>query len=172
LVLRVPLSKTIDEIITRMYAEFRLGRQPDDRLTCRGDGIDVFQYGQLTLERYLRDGHCHNLRWAFAGDTGGAACSLELLGKAALTKVNPALIADITADGNALLIATGIHDDASTFVSVQAKTAFKRCQSLAKEFDLGRALKIAANRNGYLHSGAPSAPQSQLRHGGSNTGLW
>jgi hypothetical protein len=84
-----------------------------------------------------------------------AAGSLELLGKAALTKVNPALIADITADGNALLIAAGLHDDASTFVSVQAKTVFKRCQSLAKQFDFGRALKIAANRNGYLHSGAP-----------------
>lgn len=84
-----------------------------------------------------------------------AACSLELLGKAALTKVNPALIADVTADGNALLIAAGIHDDASTFVSVQAKTVFKRCQSLAGQFDLTRAMKIAANRNGYLHSGAP-----------------
>lgn len=84
-----------------------------------------------------------------------AACSLELLGKASLAKVNPALIADIAADGNSLLIATGLHDDASTFVSVQAKTVFRRCQSLTKQFDLGRALKIAANRNGYLHSGAP-----------------
>jgi hypothetical protein len=101
-----------------------------------------------------------------------AACSLELLGKAALTKVNPALIADITADGNALLIATGIHDAASTFVSVQAKTVFKRCQSLAKEFDPGRALKIAANRNAYLHSGAPFCTTIPAGPGGSNTGPW
>lgn len=70
--LRVPLSKTIDEVIARMYTEFRLSRQPDDRLTCRGDGDDVFQYGHLTLERYLHDGHCPKLHWAFAGDTGGA----------------------------------------------------------------------------------------------------
>ena len=40
-------------------------------------------------------------------------------------------------------------------MSVQAKTVFKRCQSLAKQFDAARANKIAANRNGYLHSGAP-----------------
>jgi hypothetical protein len=71
-VLRVPLSKTIDEIIAKMYDEFRLTRRPDDRLTCRGDGVDVFQYAHLTLQHYLREGHCRNLRWAFVGDTGGA----------------------------------------------------------------------------------------------------
>lgn len=70
--LRVPLSRTIDDVIARMYTEFRLTHQPDDRLTCRGGGDDVFQYGHLTLERYLRDGHCPKLQWAFAGDTGGA----------------------------------------------------------------------------------------------------
>lgn len=84
-----------------------------------------------------------------------AACALELLGKAALTKVNPALIADITPDAQSLLIATGLHEDASHFVSVQAKTVFMRCQSLSKGFDLVRAKRIAGNRNGYLHSGAP-----------------
>jgi hypothetical protein len=84
-----------------------------------------------------------------------AVCSLELLAKAALAKISPALIADINADGNSLLIATGLHQDASTFVSVPAKTVFKRCQSLTKQFDSTRANKIAANRNGYLHSGAP-----------------
>jgi hypothetical protein len=84
-----------------------------------------------------------------------AACSLELLAKAALTKINPTLIADINADGNSLLIATGLHQDASTFMSVQAKTVFSRCQSLTNQFDSAKAKKIASNRNGYLHSGAP-----------------
>jgi hypothetical protein len=63
-----------------------------------------------------------------------AACCLELLAKAALTKISPVLIADINTDGNSLLIAAGLHEDSSTFVSVQAKTVFKRCQSLAKQF--------------------------------------
>ena len=80
---------------------------------------------------------------------------MELLAKAALTKISPALIADITADGNSLLIATGLHQDASTFISLQAKTIFIRCQSLTNQFDAARAKKIAGNRNGYLHSGAP-----------------
>jgi hypothetical protein len=70
--LRVPLSKTIDEIVTRIYAEFRATRNVEDRLTCRGDGADVFQYAHLTLRHYLREGHCPKLRWAFAGGTGGA----------------------------------------------------------------------------------------------------
>jgi hypothetical protein len=54
-----------------------------------------------------------------------AACSLELLAKAALTTINSVLIADIHADGHSPLIAAGLHEDASTFVSVQAKTVFK-----------------------------------------------
>lgn len=83
-----------------------------------------------------------------------AACSLELLAKAALTKISPALIADIGTSGNSLLIATGLHQDASAFLSVPAKTVFNRCKSLTKHFDSTKAQKIAGNRNGYLHSGA------------------
>jgi hypothetical protein len=70
--LRVPLSATVDDVIGKMYDEFRLTRRPDDRLTCRGDGVDVFQYAHLTLQHYLSEGHCPKLRWAFVGDTGGA----------------------------------------------------------------------------------------------------
>ncbi|MBB3750818.1 hypothetical protein FHT44_003313 [Mycolicibacterium sp. BK634] len=70
--LRVPLSKTIDDVIAKTYDEFRATRRPDDRLTCRGDGVDVFQYGHMSLEHYLREGHCPKLHWAFAGGTGGA----------------------------------------------------------------------------------------------------
>jgi hypothetical protein len=70
--LRVPVTATIAAVTEAMYAEFRLSRQPDDRLSCRHDGEDVYQFSQLTLEQYLNQGHCPNLRWSFAGDTGGA----------------------------------------------------------------------------------------------------
>ena len=70
--LRVPLTETIEAIIAAIYAEFRLTREPDDRLTCRAGGEDVFQFAALTLERYLHEGHCPELRWSFVGGTGGA----------------------------------------------------------------------------------------------------
>lgn len=70
--LRVPVTATIAAIIETMYAEFRLTRQPEDRLSCRHDGEDVYQFAQLTLAHYLDGGHCPNLHWSFAGDTGGA----------------------------------------------------------------------------------------------------
>ncbi|WP_439381535.1 hypothetical protein [Amycolatopsis lexingtonensis] len=70
--LRAPLIATVESIIERMYAEFRLTRQPLDRLICRGKGEDVFPFVALSLERYLHEGHCPNLHWSFAGDTGGA----------------------------------------------------------------------------------------------------
>jgi hypothetical protein len=70
--LRVPVTATIAAVIETMYAEFRLTRQPQDRLTCRRDGQDVYQFAELTLARYLHDGHCPHLHWSFVGDTGGA----------------------------------------------------------------------------------------------------
>lgn len=70
--LRVPVTATISAVIEKMYAEFRLTRQPQDRLTCRREGEDVYQFAELTLARYLDDGHCPHLHWSFVGDTGGA----------------------------------------------------------------------------------------------------
>ena len=70
--LRVPVTEAIESVIEAMYAEFRIERSADDRLTCRGDGEDVYQYGARTLAQYLDEGHCPNLHWVFVGGTGGA----------------------------------------------------------------------------------------------------
>jgi hypothetical protein len=71
--LRVPLTITIDSVITRMYEEFRVAREPDDRLTCRHNGEDVYQYGSRSLAQYLDEGQCRDLHWSFVGGTGGAS---------------------------------------------------------------------------------------------------
>jgi hypothetical protein len=84
-----------------------------------------------------------------------AACSLELLAKAALTRINPALIADIERGGNSLLIAAGLQQDSSSFVTIQAKTVFTRCKAISRQFDTEVALRVAGNRNNYIHSGGP-----------------
>ena len=70
--LLVPVTTTVAAVIDAMYRDFRLARQPDDRLTCRRNGEDVFQFAHETLQRYLDQGHCPGLHWSFAGDTGGA----------------------------------------------------------------------------------------------------
>lgn len=70
--LRRSESDTIDSIIATMYADFRLTREQDDRLQCRGNGKDVFQFGSLALAQYLQQGHCPDLHWSFVGGTGGA----------------------------------------------------------------------------------------------------
>jgi hypothetical protein len=70
--LRVPVTVTVDAVIEKIYAEFRIERAADDRLTCRRDGEDVYQYAARTLAQYLDGGHCSNLLWVFVGGTGGA----------------------------------------------------------------------------------------------------
>lgn len=70
--LRVPVTATVAAVIDAIYAEFRLARQSDDRLSCRRNGEDVFQFADETLQRYLDQGRCPGLHWTFAGDTGGA----------------------------------------------------------------------------------------------------
>lgn len=94
-------------------------------------------------------------RDAFDESALWAACSLELLGKAALSKVNPLLIADPTDDGKSLLIAAGLSTDFSGFKSIQAKAVFARCAKAFRPFDAARAGRIAGNRNVELHSGTP-----------------
>lgn len=70
--LRVPVTATIDSVIEAMYEQFRITRGADDRLTCRGNGEDVYQYASRTLAQYLDEGTCHSLHWVFVGGTGGA----------------------------------------------------------------------------------------------------
>lgn len=67
------LSSTVGAVVARVYEEFRLQREPGDRLTRVSDGQNVFASEGLTVEQYL-DGHHHghSLHWALRTDTGGA----------------------------------------------------------------------------------------------------
>lgn len=97
---------------------------------------------------------------SFAARDGGefeeaalwAACTLELLGKAALSKVSPLLVADPTDDGRSLLIAAGLSSDMSRFKSIPAKAVFSRCARAFKPFNEKEAGRIATQRNEELHS--------------------
>lgn len=81
-----------------------------------------------------------------------AAASLELLGKAALAKVNPLLIADPQDDGRSLLVAAGLSNDVARFKSVPAKAVFSRCARAFPPFSAKEAGLIATERNAELHS--------------------
>ncbi|WP_447586892.1 hypothetical protein [Microbacterium lacticum] len=79
------------------------------------------------------------------------ACSaLELLGKCALAKVSPLLIANPVDDGNSLLVASGLTQGNAT--SVQAKAIWSRCQRAFKPFSEGEARKLSVGRNEYIHA--------------------
>lgn len=80
-----------------------------------------------------------------------ASAALELLGKAALSRVSPLLIAEPTEDGVNVLIATGLIEGTAKFSSVRASTIFKRCQRAFRPFSAADAMKIAESRNEYLH---------------------
>ncbi|MFJ2014697.1 hypothetical protein ACIQJ8_16050 [Streptomyces globisporus] len=80
-----------------------------------------------------------------------ASLALELLAKAALSRVSPLLIAEPTEDGTNILIASGLIDGDARFTSVKAKTLFTRCQKSFKPFSLTEAAKITNARNDYLH---------------------
>ncbi len=81
-----------------------------------------------------------------------AALALELLAKAALSRVSPLLVAEPTEDGTNLLIASGLVQGDARFTSVRAKTLFTRCQKAFKPFSLQEAMLITGARNEYLHS--------------------
>jgi hypothetical protein len=79
------------------------------------------------------------------------ACSaLELLGKCALARVSPLLIANPIDNGDSLLIASGLVGGNVT--SVQAKAIWSRCQRAFKPFNESEAKKIATGRNEYIHA--------------------
>lgn len=80
-----------------------------------------------------------------------SSAALELLGKAALARVSPLLIAEPTEDGANLLIATGLIEGTARFTAVNASTIFKRCQKAFKPFSAQAAQGFASARNEYLH---------------------
>lgn len=80
-----------------------------------------------------------------------ASAALELLGKAALARVSPLLIADPTEDGVNILIATGLIEGNARFTSVSASTIFKRCGRAFRPFSAKDAQEFADARNEYLH---------------------
>lgn len=80
-----------------------------------------------------------------------ASAALELLGKAALARVSPLLIAEPTEEGVNILIATGLIEGSAKFTSVSASTIFKRCQRAFRPFSAADAQQFAAARNEYLH---------------------
>jgi hypothetical protein len=59
-------------LILRMYEALKVERRPDDRLRCENGGGDIFSLANLTLDEYVKHGHCRCLVWLFAGGTGGA----------------------------------------------------------------------------------------------------
>lgn len=82
-----------------------------------------------------------------------ASLALELLAKAALTRVNPTLIAHPSDDGVNLLIASGVVPGDARFTSLPAKSLYSRCARVFKPFSDSQANKITQARNDYLHGG-------------------
>jgi hypothetical protein len=80
-----------------------------------------------------------------------ASTALELLGKAALARVSPLLIAEPNVDGFNLLIAAGLVEGKARFKSVSASTIFKRCEKVFRPFSATEAIKASYIRNEYLH---------------------
>lgn len=85
-----------------------------------------------------------------------ASLALELLAKAALSRVSPLLIAVPTEDGANILIAAGLMTGEARFESIKAHTLFARCARAFKPFNDKHALAFARARNDYLHGGEPS----------------
>jgi hypothetical protein len=80
-----------------------------------------------------------------------ASMSLELLAKAALSRVSPLLIAEPNEEGTNLLAASGLTEAEARFISVRAKTVYVRCARAFKPFSSADALRITQARNEYVH---------------------
>lgn len=101
-----------------------------------------------------------HINWSFAARDAEhfeqaalwAASALELLGKSALAKVSPLLVADPQDDGRSLMIAAGVTSDTIRFKSVPAKAVFSRCARAFRPFSAQEAGRIATQRNEELHS--------------------
>lgn len=104
-----------------------------------------------------------NAKRAFEGESRDgelfafwATLSLEFLGRAALAKIHPALLADPQTP-DSVLYACGIGS-ASKAKSVAAKTIFLRCRIVVSDFsetDFGICMMLMERRNEELHSGLP-----------------
>src|ERR1035438_1397588 len=82
--------------------------------------------------------------------------AFELLARAALAKIHPALLADPIDGGDNLLYAFG-YGTAKNPKSVTAATVFKRCEKIMPEMteqDVKSSLGLIAYRNEELHSGS------------------
>lgn len=111
----------------------------------------LYNKSRLFIERaikYRHEGDYDNFQlWA--------ALSLELLGKAALAKIHPSLIADPT--GSDSLFAACGHPISTKVRSITAKTVFERLGHLSKAFSSpikDFCVEISERRNAELHSGA------------------
>lgn len=82
-----------------------------------------------------------------------AAAGFELLGKAALAKVSPILIANPNPDGHSLLVASGLLEADDKFFTIPANALWSRCRRAFKPFNEAEAAHISAVRNEYLHAG-------------------
>ncbi len=85
-----------------------------------------------------------------------ASLALELLAKAALSRVSPLLIASPAEDGDNLLIASGLVEGDARFKAVPARTLYSRCQRAFRPFSEAEAKRITESRNSYLHGASPS----------------
>jgi hypothetical protein len=86
-----------------------------------------------------------------------ATLSLELLGRATLAKVHPALLAD-PQQGENILYAFG-YGTAKNPKSIPAKTLFSRCQVVVPDFtgeDFIFCMSMIERRNQELHTGTPA----------------
>ena len=79
-----------------------------------------------------------------------ASAALELLGKAALARVSPLLIAEPTEDGANILIAAGLVEGTARFTSVSASTSSSDASGRSAP-SAPSAQKFANARNEYLH---------------------
>lgn len=82
-----------------------------------------------------------------------ASMALELLAKAALSKLSPLLIAVPTEEGANILIEAGLISRDARFESIQASTLFKRCARAYKPLNDAHGITIAQARNNFVHGG-------------------
>lgn len=116
-------------------------------MTSPFDHESLWIKAKLFLNRAMDDG----VR-SFDEQALWAALALELLAKAALSRVSPLLIAEPNEEGTNLLIASGLIQGDARFTSVRAKTLMARCHKAFKPFDQAETMKIINGRNEYLHS--------------------
>jgi len=117
--------------------------------------MDVYNPDALWLKARLFMNHAMDAGEPRAFDERAlwATLALELLGKAALARVSPLLIAVPNEEGHHLLAASGLVAGDGPSMTVSAATVFKRCARAFRPFNSTESLQLANNRNQYLHSG-------------------